>query len=189
VEFVRIAYAVAVPPTWTRLPLRVTPAPAIAALVASVPLDDAGQTALRAALHEQVLLAQGSRGVDLYLPVAELITGAVSASFVVSLPPSAGGDGDAHDDVLHAMAERYGPAARELTLAGSPAVRVEQVVGAEHEQLRRRTVDYLTVVPAGFGRWLGLSFGTRPGADPDDESARDLVAQFDAIVDTFRWVS
>jgi hypothetical protein len=87
VEFVRISYAVAVPPTWTRLPLRVTPTPAIAALVASVPLDEAGQTELRAALHEQVLLAQGSRGVDLYLPVTDLITGGVSASVVVSLPP------------------------------------------------------------------------------------------------------
>jgi hypothetical protein len=74
-------------------------------------------------------------------------------------------------------------------LDGSPAVRIEQVVAGEHEQLRRRTVDYLTVVPAGFGRWLGLSFATRVGDDPDEQAVGDLVAQFDSIVDTFRWVS
>jgi hypothetical protein len=187
-EVVRVAYSVALPRTWRRLALRGNPGPAITELLLAVPEADDARARRRTELLELAQVARTGNGVDLYLPVDDLAVEAVPASFVVSLPPGAGGETRALDEVLHAIAERHGDDGREVELDGSPAVRIVRSMSGPDAPMTYLSVDYLTVIPHGFGRWLALAFTLRHDIAPDGARAQVLLECFDSIVDTFRWV-
>jgi hypothetical protein len=192
-------YAIVLPPTWRKIPLRQGTDQAIRKILEEVfarfprtlPRDRVSpyRMELERRLGGLVAEARKASGLDLYLPVMLMHEAPVAASFVVS--EVSFGSQEEIDPALiavHLVAETEGSAT--VSVDGAVGARIERVgapePGKEIENASRR-VDYVISVPGDPDRWLEIAFSTLGGGDPSDQYAKLLVELFDAIMSTFRW--
>ena len=175
-------YRIVLPPGWVRIPLRVGTEEAMEEFVYSRTGASAPQGAsqgeqmrhgaeVRRVLEEQIAVARGANGLDLYLPLSPRQR-PVAASFLVSEVPPPGDRDRAHPEPGSTRREYVRPA----------DARREVAVATRH-------VDYTLSVPGDPGRMLAVSFSTPGDGDPDSAFTDLLVELFDALMTTFRWTA
>jgi hypothetical protein len=192
-------YAIVLPPTWRKIPLRQGTDQAIrkiqeevfARLPPDVPRDRVTpyRVELERRLGGLVAEARKASGLDLYLPVMLMHDAPVAASFVVS-EVSFGSQEEIDPGLIAVRLAAGTEDSATVSVDGAVGVRIERVgapePGKEIETASRR-VDYVISVPGDPDRWLEIAFSTLGGGDPSDQYAKLLVELFDAIMSTFRW--
>jgi hypothetical protein len=194
-------YSVAVPPGWSRIPIRHGTTAAIqdiadevlAGISANAPREHGAQIKdqFKRRLADLAERARPLGGVDLYLPISHLHGTAVPASFIVSegRPPAAGivDSGQVAGYLAAAL-----PGSSPVMVDGCAGARLESTAPAETIlgiEAASRRVDYLLPVPGLQGQWLIVTFAVSGEGDPAGAFADLLVELFDSIMLTFRWVT
>lgn len=188
-------YQLALPNGWVRLAVRESDDAGVRAAVASVlpadlPRDDAAKARARIEGRLRVAIAQAREidAVDLYVPLGGMGGFSIPASFLVTEIRTEQGERGV-EAALTAIGG--GAAARPVEIDGGPAVRTEQIESEPDPQtetpVRYRRISYL-VPMAGTGRMLAITCSIVIGDDANADYVQALVALFDAVLRTFRWV-
>ncbi|KHL10485.1 hypothetical protein CLV56_1861 [Mumia flava] len=192
-------YRVALPPPWTRIPLRRGTEDAVRAIVDDVaehhtpkeiPPDQVGpkKRELVAAMMTQARESADKGGVDLYIPLDAIHGYAVEASFVVSeVTPSALMEADEVPQVMASLLRD--PGTEPVTVADTVWVRrLVEVPPPDADSAPSKRVEYVTALPGAPRYWILSSFATVgdpiTGADGEGDLRIEL---FDAIMSTWRW--
>ncbi|MGI5368145.1 hypothetical protein [Streptomyces iakyrus] len=164
----------------------------IAQLPEGLPKDDVSKVRMELfkQLRKAARKAARANGLSLYLPVERVRNTVLPASFVVSEPISAKGEGFESGQVLGALAADSANS-EVVDIDGSLTTRLERVVPppANSEMtLASRRVEYVLPLPgSSYPRWLAITFSTVGDGDPESEYSSALVDLFDAVMMTFRW--
>lgn len=157
-----------------------------------LPIDDVSRVRMELfkQLRKAARKAARANGLVLYLPVERVRNTVLPASFVVSEPISAKGDGIESGQVLEALAVES-ENSELVDIDGSTATRMEKVVPPPDNSgmiLASRRVEYVLPLPGSpSARWLAVTFSTVGDGNPKSEYSDALVDLFDAVMMTFRW--
>ncbi len=195
-------YRIITPPPWERIGLREDPRSRIEEIIdevaarhtpAHVPPDQIApkKRELVETLMKQVREASDHGGIDLYLPLAEIHGHAVQASFLVS---------EVTANALLASDEVPDVMASLLTDAGAAPVTIDDTIWVRQERhqpptdqfpVESRRVEYVTAVPGAERYWIMTAFSIAGPPVTIDEVPGGvdlLVALFDAMMTTWRWI-
>ena len=189
------AYALVLPPGWSRIPLRHGTERAITGILdrsfAGLPRDKVA--ALRRELHLRLRDLSGrareSSGLDLYVPTEQMHGVTATASFVVaemSLFSAEPVDPALLVARLVADSQRRAPWSSPGRRGPGPNTWLRRMSNRASSMRRAGSTTCCRSRPTWY-RWVVVSFSTLGAGDPTDEFAQLLVELFDAIMTTFRW--
>ncbi|WP_394769106.1 hypothetical protein [Lacisediminihabitans sp.] len=195
------SFVMALPPGWSRLPVRERERPLLLALIeeivadalpASLPRDSAEpwRGELRKRLTGAALEARDAGATAVYLPTRPVDGFTAPASLIET---------EVEDDGLASPAEVIAAVlsdphidATEATVDGASALRTDTTTtrvqqSGDWPEVATRQVVYTIEVPHREGRWVVMSFSAVSGDNPSQDLSDALVLLFDALMTTFRW--